>query len=344
MKQQIRQAILLSALLGCAGCTHLHEFHAPREEPAQHFPQGEYAQVEELPGPTLAQSDSPSATRDQPDPVLRESVREDWPGGSVAEDYEPADSVTENGQPISFGSEFRADCRDMLHSIGRDYRNYYSWDNLGMLAVGFGAGAVVANTDWDENIHTWYQDKIRSHSSDEAAHVMKYFGEGGYEATIMITAWMMGNMFNDTRWGDCVSEWGARGMRTIIVGAPPMLLMQYVIGASRPLETSADSSWKPFNDNNGVSGHAFMGAVPLITAAKMSDNWFAKAGFYTLSTFPGWTRINDDAHFTSQVFLGWWMAYWAATAVDWTEHDSHDWHIMPLPMENGAGMAITFQY
>src|SRR3954452_7801306 len=48
MKQPIRQAILLSALLGCAGCTHLHEFHAPPEEPAQHFPQSEHAEAEEL--------------------------------------------------------------------------------------------------------------------------------------------------------------------------------------------------------------------------------------------------------------------------------------------------------
>src|SRR4051812_48941763 len=140
MKQPIRQAILLSALLGCAGCTHLHEFHAPPEEPAQHFPQSEHAEAEELPGPTLARSEPSNIAREEPDPALRQTVSEDWPGGSVAEDYEPADSVTDNDQPISFRDELRVDCRDMLHAIGRDYRNYYSWDNLGMLAVGFGAG------------------------------------------------------------------------------------------------------------------------------------------------------------------------------------------------------------
>jgi hypothetical protein len=127
-------------------------------------------------------------------------------------------------------------------------------------------------------------------------------------------------------------------------GLPPMLLMQYVTGASRPGETTAESHWKPFNDNNGVSGHAFMGALPFINAAKMTDELPLKIGFYACSAFAGWSRINDDAHYTSQVVLGWWMAYWSATIVDMTDHQPHDWIITPLPMADGAGMAITYQY
>ncbi len=53
-----------------------------------------------------------------------------------------------------------------------------------------------------------------------------------------------------------------------------------------------------------------------IDAAKMTDNCWLKTGLYACSVLPAWSRINDDAHFPSQAFLGWWMAYCAATAVD----------------------------
>jgi hypothetical protein len=257
-----------------------------------------------------------------------------WPTPSVAEDY---------CRP-TFGEHFRGDIGILWHQTVCDYKNYYSWKNLGVLAVGFGVGAIGANTELDQHIRNWYQKSVRSNSSDQVAKIAKKFGEGGYEVPAAAAAWLVGETFHDTRCGDVVGEWGDRELRSLIVGTPPMLVMQYVTGASRPGETTAESRWKPFADNNGVSGHAFIGALPFINAAKMTDEVPLKIGFYACSAFAGWSRINDDAHYTSQVFLGWWMAYWAATTVDLTDHQPHDWIITPLPMANGAGMAITYQY
>ncbi len=38
------------------------------------------------------------------------------------------------------------------------------------------------------------------------------------------------------------------------------------------------------------------------------------------------------------------MAWWAATCVDATDQGPHDWLITPLPMDGGAGVAISYQY
>lgn len=122
-----------------------------------------------------------------------------------------------------------------------------------------------------------------------------------------------------------------------------MLAMQYIIGASRPGETSAGSHWKPFDDTNGVSGHAFMGAVPFISAAKMTDDPFWKAGLYFASALPGLSRINDDDHYTSQVILGWWMAYLAANAIDETQLVKKNLTIQPMLFSNnGVGIGIEY--
>ncbi|MEZ6069860.1 MAG: hypothetical protein R3C10_06170 [Pirellulales bacterium] len=93
-----------------------------------------------------------------------------------------------------------------------------------------------------------------------------------------------------------------------------MLALQAVTGASRPGESTSESHWKPFDDNNGVSGHAFMGAIPFMSAAKMTDNIWFKGALYAASALPAMSRVSDDDHYFSQAFLGWWMAYMAASA------------------------------
>ena len=262
--------------------------------------------------------------------------------GSVAENF--ASTLEPPDEPMSRGQHFRNDLHCLWPEIKQDYANYYSWHNAAWLAVGFGIAAPLANTDVDQKIRDWYQTDVRSADTDKFAKIAKGFGTGGYVIPGVVAVWLTGEMFYDTPCGDALSQWGLRTMRAAAVGTPPMLLMQYVTGGSRPSDPHPHSDWRPFNDNNGVSGHSFICGLVFIDAAKMSDELPVKMGFYALSTMAGWSRVNDDAHYTSQVILGWWMAYCEATAVDNTNHQESNWSIMPLPMIDGAGMAITYQY
>ena len=79
------------------------------------------------------------------------------------------------------------------------------------------------------------------------------------------------------------------------------------------------SHWHPFRRANAVSGHAYIGAIPFITAAQMTDKPVVKGLFYVLSTVCAWSRINDDAHYLSQAVLGWYLAYLSVRAVTKTE-------------------------
>lgn len=79
---------------------------------------------------------------------------------------------------------------------------------------------------------------------------------------------------------------------------------------SRPEEITQGSQWHALRDNNGISGHAFMGSLPFITAAKMTQSPASKALWYAGSTIAPLSRVNDGAHYSSQVALGWWLAFW----------------------------------
>jgi hypothetical protein len=97
-----------------------------------------------------------------------------------------------------------------------------------------------------------------------------------------------------------------------------------------------------FNDNNGVSGHAFIGAIPFLAAAEMVESPWAKGGLYFCSTLTGLSRMTDNAHYPSQVFLGWYLAVASSVAVSRTEmhFDSMVVRVVPLPIADLGGVAV----
>lgn len=100
------------------------------------------------------------------------------------------------------------------------------------------------------------------------------------------------------------------------------------------------SRWRPFRDGNGVSGHAFMGAIPLLAAAELTENRWVKVGRVAASVLPGFSRLTDAEHDPSQVLIGWSPAYPAASAVSESITMNADGRqLVPLPIEHGQGAA-----
>jgi len=209
-------------------------------------------------------------------------------------------------------------------TIADDYRGYFSKDRLTRLGIAIGLGGIAANTNIDTNIRNWYQDKVRNEQTDSwassedsnAAFRAKLFGEGKYMVPVALLAASVNYLDTDT----AVGGWGANASRAYIVGLPAMWGMQFATGAARPSSYApSGSAWRPFNQDgyaHGVSGHSFVGAVPFLTIAYMNpDNGWVKYPAYLASMAAGWSRINDDAHYPSQVVLGWYMAYEAVDTV-----------------------------
>jgi len=195
------------------------------------------------------------------------------------------------------------------NTVIQDYQEFYSKDRLLRLSMSFGAGAILANTNADESFQKWYQTDFRSYKTNNIADISKNFGEWKYLLPITLGTAIADN-FNK-QYTSTISRWGSRSVRAYLLGTPLLWSTQYIVGASRPVEDNG-SSWAPFNDTNGVSGHAFVGAVPFLTLARMNDNKFLKYFLYAASTFTAFSRINDDAHFFSQAALGWYIA-WEST-------------------------------
>ena len=231
------------------------------------------------------------------------------------------------------------------YKVLEDYRNFYSCDSLTCLAAAFGAGALMANTGFDTTMQTAWQQSITPTDVGTFFSDCKPLGEGRYALPLFGIAAVTGLVLEGNPTGDVIGEWGSRSLRMFVVGAPPLYVLQLATGASRPVD-GYGSQWHFFNDNNGVSGHAFIGAIPFLAAAEMVENPWAKGGLYVCSTFTGLSRINDNAHYPSQVFLGWYLAFASSLAINRTEMHFADMEVrvVPLPIADLGGMAVEARW
>lgn len=221
-------------------------------------------------------------------------------------------------------------------ALKEDYRGFYlDTGNIVRLATAAAVAGVLANTSADREVQEYYRDNIRSSATDNASKVFKIPGE--LLVTVPIVAGARLFMDEDTAAG----KWADRSLRALLVGGPAGLILQRATGAGRPNE--GDSKWRPFKNNNGLSGHAFVGAVPFIAAARMQEDPYLKGVFYALSALPAASRVNDDKHYLSQTLLGWYLAYLSVSAVDRESAEKASFFIVPLDSD-GAMAQLSFIY
>ncbi|MDX1929265.1 MAG: hypothetical protein SFV81_22245 [Pirellulaceae bacterium] len=233
--------------------------------------------------------------------------------------------------------------KKLLH----DQLSFYSIDSMASLGLAFGAGAAIANTGADDAIHRHFQSSVRNATSDdwfEFLRANKELGNGTITLPIFGSLWLANELVDGPLAFETAGKWGERSMRAFIVGAPPLIFTQVLTGGSRPYETDKGSRWQPFQDNNGVSGHAFMASLPFITAAKMTDDPWKKSFWYGASTLGPLSRVNDNAHYTSQIGLGWAIAYVAASAVNQTDTGRKGWSVIANSTGSGSDFALQYRW
>ncbi len=189
--------------------------------------------------------------------------------------------------------------------ISADYKLFYAPNSLRPLGYAFGTGLVVAHTPMDQNFNDWHEREALSKQSNRLSKVAKKFGE--WRLLIPVAVGLSYTVDADSQAG----QWANQSLRALWVGGPAVLASQVITGGSRPKELRPHhAKWRMFKDNNGVSGHAFVGAIPFLTLAQLNaDNPGVYYSATALSLLPAWSRINDRSHYLSQAALGWYIAY-----------------------------------
>ncbi len=262
-----------------------------------------------------------------------------FPGGPSSLDtvLEPRVVVEEKRQNIAVG----------LSQVAADYRSFYDRDTLGLFGWGLVFASIAANSTPDRKLHENFQSSVRGATSDdwfELLHANKDLGDFRYTLPVCGLAWGAALLVPDSELLESLGGWGQGSLRAYLVGGPAVGVLQTATGASRPGESPNNSDWQPFQDANGVSGHAFVSAVPFITAAKQTEDRRLQSLFYAASTLGSLSRVNDGAHYPSQAALGWGIAYLAVSAVNDSDTSCNEWDVQYSCRERGPSISLTQKF
>jgi hypothetical protein len=228
--------------------------------------------------------------------------------------------------------------RSSARALGRDLGHLVETPRLVRLLGGLAVGGAMANSDVDQDLYDDYRDWSAGEDLADLSSGAKVFGEAAIVLPLAIVPGLILGL-EETPDQRPVGRTWRRTARAYLIGAPTLYYVQQLTGGERPGDPEG-SSWRPFEGNHGLSGHAFLGAVPFLTVARQSDNRWAKAGAIALSTLPAWSRVEDGDHYWSQVALGWLLA-WEVTGAVAESGDERRVAVMPLAVEGGGGVRVS---
>ncbi|GAA4115396.1 hypothetical protein GCM10022393_15500 [Aquimarina addita] len=97
-------------------------------------------------------------------------------------------------------------------------------------------------------------------------------------------------------------------------------LAKSATGRARPGADLGKNHFRPFGGNPSYhsfpSGHSVLTFTNAHVIAKQFKSWWVKAPIYAVGLIPGISRIYDDAHWASDVFLSWSISYFIVESID----------------------------
>jgi membrane-associated phospholipid phosphatase len=204
------------------------------------------------------------------------------------------------------------------------------------------AGVVIASGFLDETVRDYTQSH-RTETKDDIATVFRHMGQPEVYATVGFGTILTGLIASD----DDITRAGGRITGSLLTAAASNSIIKYVVGRTRPNHsTNPDpDEFEPFSGNVSFpSGHT---AMAFALAASVSNEVRflpAQIGLYSAATLTGWSRINDNKHWLSDVLGGAAVGITSAMIMDgkWTIFGLGQPHFLATPKSVSASMSIAF--
>jgi membrane-associated phospholipid phosphatase len=203
-------------------------------------------------------------------------------------------------------------------------------------------GVVVASGFLDETVQDYTQSH-RTETKDDIATVFRYMGQPEVYATVGLGTILAGVIASD----DDITRAGGRITGSLVTAGLSNSIIKYVVGRKRPNHstTPEPNEFEPFSGNVSFpSGHTAL-AFALATSVSHEVHFLpAQIGLFSAATLTGWSRINDNKHWLSDVVGGAAVGITSAMIMDgeWTIFGLGQPHFLATPKSVSASMSIAF--
>ena len=124
--------------------------------------------------------------------------------------------------------------------------------------------------------------------------------------------------------------------------------MQLLTNRPRPDTGSGRDAWGGIHGHNNHSFPSGHTTAAFAFATIVAHEWDAVPGVpvlaYGMATAVGLSRMNDNAHWASDVLAGAVIGYVSATAVEYLHRSRHDIVISPMFSPDEKSIAVTWSF
>jgi membrane-associated phospholipid phosphatase len=208
--------------------------------------------------------------------------------------------------------------KDFFIRFGRDFKGVVSapldWNKQDFLRLAVFSGAGLLIYSLDQHVYDWVQEN-RSPSSEDASSVFSHFGNGGVLLGLAGVIYAVGEVNHQ----DSLRKTALLSVESLATASVLAWALKAITGRARPFAGESSHSFHPFSFKSSYwslpSGHAAGAFAVATTIAEQSDSLAIDITAYSLATLAGLSRIHDNKHWTSDVFIGSVIGYFVGKKI-----------------------------
>jgi hypothetical protein len=202
-----------------------------------------------------------------------------------------------------FGKDFAETIASPVHWHGRDFASLAACSGAGLLLFIF-----------DQEIQDGVQEN-RTSASDDLASVFSPLSNGGCLLGFSALLYACGEIGGS----DALRKTALLSVESLAAATFFTWTGKWIVGRARPNAGESSRVFRPFSFKSGYwsmpSGHAASAFAVAATIAEQSPSAVVDILAYSLAALTGLTRIHDNKHWASDVFLGSVVGYFTARKI-----------------------------
>ena len=243
--------------------------------------------------------------------------------------------------------------RDYFKGIFSDIAHTASspliWDRSDWITAGWVAGGTGMFIALDEEINSAFKNN-RSIYTEKLMDIFEPFGNGAFTVPALATVYFLSHFHENEK----AKRTALIATESLFITSLYTTVLKFAFGRARPhnASTSHDDSHTHFdgfskNHNSFPSGHtATAFAIATVVANEYEETPYIKPLSYGIATLTGLSRINYEAHWASDVFLGAALGYFTAKTLLRLHNNKKGQHftIYPRADSRGGGIVLSKKF
>lgn len=218
------------------------------------------------------------------------------------------------------------------------------WEKSDWIKASIVTSVTIGLYAYDQDIQDWAQRK-RCRTTDKIARFAKPFGNGRYMLPPLGGLYLYGHLSENQK----AQRTAVMSLESFVVSNIFTQVIKYSTHRHRPDNGNSRDTWDgpSFSTSNlsfpsGHSSTAF--SIATVIASEYNDIKFVPPLAYGLATLTSLSRVNNNDHWASDVFLGSAIGYFTAKAVINLHKHKENSNLSILPMTNGEYAGLVFSY